>query len=184
MYARGHRSQAAVRCFYLLALIKEHWGSYAEMSAPAAVEDAVLKRFGQLGLLRLVGSSPPRSYQRSTPQRPEHVPPTRLNLRFTERKGERLVECSIEEPSTVGLPPALDEMHGSADVRVRLEIGVRKVVERTENVVMVALPERELQELRIIHIHTNQFTVKSNVVLAEGLVASELLIVKAFTVTV
>jgi len=75
-------------------------------------------------------------------------------------------------------------MHGSADVRVRLEIGVRKVVERTENVVMVALPERELQELRIIHIHTNQFTVKSNVVLAEGLVASELLIVKAFTVTV
>jgi hypothetical protein len=80
------------------------------------------------------------------PQRPERVPPTRLTHRLAERKGERLVVRAIEEPSTVGLPPAFDQMHGIADARVGLDIGLPEVVERTENVVMVARRKRELQE--------------------------------------
>jgi hypothetical protein len=103
------------------------------------------KRFEQLGLwsARRLGSSSVAPTKH--PRRPERVPPTRLTHRFAERKGERLFVRAIEEPSTVGLPPAFDKMHGIADARVRLDIGVPEVVKRTENVVMVAGRERELQ---------------------------------------
>ena len=57
--------------------------------------------------------------------------------------------CAIEKPSTVGLLPALDDMHGIADARVGLDTGVPEIVERTENVVVVARRKRELQERRI-----------------------------------
>jgi len=46
----------------------------------------------------------------------------------------------------------------------------------------LALAKRRLSHLFLFH--RNQFTVKPNVVLADGLVASELLSVNAFTVTV
>jgi len=45
-----------------------------------------------------------------------------------------------------------------------------------------SLPHRI--SLRLFLFHRNQFTVKPNVVLADGLVASELLSVNPFTVTV
>jgi len=83
------------------------------------------------------------------PQRPERVPPARLARRFAARKGERLIVRPIEKPSTVGLSPALNKMHGIAHPRVGLDIGAPEVVERPENVVMVAGRERELQERRI-----------------------------------
>ena len=55
----------------------------------------------------------------------------------------------IEEPATVGLSPALEEVQGIPDARVGLNPGVSEVIERTEDVVVVAGRERELQELRI-----------------------------------
>src|ERR1700716_3200370 len=82
-------------------------------------------------------------------QRPERVPPTRLAHRLAQREGERPVVRAVAEPSTVGLLPALDDMQGIADARVGLETCVPEVVERTENIVVVAGRERELQELRI-----------------------------------
>src|SRR2546429_834480 len=85
---------------------------------------------------------------RSHAQCPERVPPTRLTYRFAEREGQRLVVGAIEKPSTVGLPLALDKVHGIADARVGPDTGVPEVVERTENVVMVAGRESELQERR------------------------------------
>ena len=53
---------------------------------------------------------------------------------------------AIEKPSTVGLLPALDDMQGIPDARVGLGTGVPEVVERTEDVVVIAGRERELQE--------------------------------------
>jgi hypothetical protein len=82
-------------------------------------------------------------------QRTERVPPTRLAHRLAERERQRLVVRAIEEPSTVGLLPALDDMQGLADARVGLETCVPEVVECTENVVVVTGRERELQERRI-----------------------------------
>ena len=55
----------------------------------------------------------------------------------------------IEEPSTIGLPPTLDDLHGIPDAHVGLNTGVPEVVERTEDVVAVAGREREFQERRI-----------------------------------
>lgn len=56
---------------------------------------------------------------------------------------------AIEEPSTIGLLPALDDMQGIADARIGLDTGVSEVVERTEDVVVVAGRKREFQERRI-----------------------------------
>ena len=54
-------------------------------------------------------------------QGPERVPATRRAYRFAERNRERLVVGAFEEPSAVGLPFALDEMHGITDPRVGLD---------------------------------------------------------------
>jgi len=43
---------------------------------------------------------------------------------------------AIEEPSTVGLLPALEDMQGIPDARVGLGTGVPEVVERTEDVLL------------------------------------------------
>ena len=83
------------------------------------------------------------------PQRTERNPATGLTHGFVEREGERLVVCVIKEPSTIGLPPALDDVHGIPDAHVGLNTGVSEVVERTEDVVVVAGRKRELQERRI-----------------------------------
>ena len=56
---------------------------------------------------------------------------------------------AIEDPSTVGLLPALDDTHGIADARIGLDTGVSEVVERAKDVVVVARREREFQERRI-----------------------------------
>jgi hypothetical protein len=56
---------------------------------------------------------------------------------------------AIEEPSTVGLLPAVHDMQGLADACVGLETCVPEIVECTENVVVVTGRERELQERRI-----------------------------------
>jgi hypothetical protein len=55
----------------------------------------------------------------------------------------------VEEPSTIGLPPARDEMHGIPDPHVRRNTRFCEVIERTEDLVVVAGWERELQERRI-----------------------------------
>ncbi len=68
-------------------------------------------------------------------QRAERVPRTRLTHRFAERDGECLVVRVIEEPSTAGLLPALDDMQRIAHARIGLDTGVSEVVERTKYVV-------------------------------------------------
>jgi hypothetical protein len=68
------------------------------------------------------------------PECPEHVPPARLILRFAEPKGECLVVRAIEEPSAIGLPLSLDEMHGIVDACVGFDAGVPEIVDRTKNV--------------------------------------------------
>jgi hypothetical protein len=100
----------------------------------------VPKRFGQLGLWSARRLEPSSLVPTEHPQRPERVPPTRLAHRLAEREGERLVVRAIEEPSTVGLLPALDDMQGIADARVGLGTGVAEVVERTEDVTLTSLP--------------------------------------------
>lgn len=82
-------------------------------------------------------------------QRTERIPPAWIAHRFTEWDGERLVERGIEDPSTVGLAAALDEMEGIADASFGLKTSDPEVVESTEDVVMVAGRKRELEEGRI-----------------------------------
>ena len=107
-------------------------------------------RFGKLGLGDARRLEPSFSLVPTEhPQGPERVPPTRLTHRFAEREGKRLVVRAIEEPSTVGLPPSFDDLAGIPDARVGLNTGVPEVVERTEDVVVIAGRERELQERRI-----------------------------------
>jgi hypothetical protein len=79
----------------------------------------------------------------------ERIPPAWIAHRFTEWDGERLVERGIEDPSTVGLAAALDELQGFPSTRVGLMTGGPEVVERTEDVVVVAGRKRELEEGRI-----------------------------------
>ena len=55
----------------------------------------------------------------------------------------------IEKPSTIGLPPPLDDLHGIPDALVRLIAGVPEVVKRTEDIIVVSRRERELQERRV-----------------------------------
>ncbi len=64
------------------------------------------------------------------PQRAERVPAARFAHGFAERNGERLVVRVIEEPSAIGLPPALDDLHGIADAHVGRKTGVPEVIER------------------------------------------------------
>ena len=52
----------------------------------------------------------------------------------------------IEEPSTIRLPLALDDAYGIPNAHVRLNTSVPEVIERTEDVVVIAGRERELQE--------------------------------------
>lgn len=86
-------------------------------------------------------------------QGPEGVPPTRFAYGLAEGQGERLVVGGIEDPSPVRPAFAFEDAHGIADARVGrnmvVNTGGPEVVERTEDVVMVAGRERELQELRI-----------------------------------
>jgi hypothetical protein len=70
-----------------------------------------------------------------------------LPIRRTEQGASR--RRRVREPSAVGLPFTFDEMHGITDPCVGLDIGFPKIVERAENVVMVARRERQLQESRI-----------------------------------
>jgi hypothetical protein len=51
----------------------------------------------------------------------------------------------VEEPSGVGLTLALDEVHGICNAWIGRKTGVPEVVERTENVVVVAGGECEVQ---------------------------------------
>src|SRR5690242_14155477 len=85
-------------------------------------------------------------------QRSKRVPPAGLAHRLIERKGERLVVRVIEKPAAVSLPPALDNLQSIADARVGPDAGGLEVVERTQNVVVVAGREREFQERRIRHL--------------------------------
>ena len=82
-------------------------------------------------------------------QRTERVPATWIAHRFAEWDGERLVVRGIEDPSTIGLPLALDEVQGIAEASFGVMTGGPEVVERTEDVVVVTRRERELQERRI-----------------------------------
>src|SRR6202042_2719003 len=68
-------------------------------------------------------------------QRPECVPPAGLTRRFVEWKADGLVIGAIEKPSTVGLPPALDDTNGIADAGIGRPARVPQVVERAQNVV-------------------------------------------------
>ena len=61
------------------------------------------------------------------PQRTQRVPPTWFTRGFAERDGERFRRCRrIEQPSTIGLRPALDDVHGIPDAHVGLNTGVLK----------------------------------------------------------
>ena len=91
----------------------------------------------------------------------ERVPPTWLAHRFAERDGERLVVRGIEEPSAVGLAAALDEVQGIHGARVGLDTGVPEVVERTEDVVVVAGREGELEERRTCDLAGREPSEKS-----------------------
>ena len=90
------------------------------------------------------GQPPPSAGPSEHPQRPERVPAARLAYRLAELEGERLVVRSIEEPAAIGLPPALDELQGVVHAWVGLDAGGPEVVERAEDVVVVARREREL----------------------------------------
>jgi hypothetical protein len=61
----------------------------------------------------------------------------------------RLVVRVIEEPSTGGLPSTLDEVQSIPDAHVWMNTVVPRVVERTEDVIVVTGRERELQERRV-----------------------------------
>jgi hypothetical protein len=89
------------------------------------------------------------SYPAEHTQSPERVPPARLAHRLIEGEGERLVVRVIEEPSAVALPAALDDLQGIADACIGWGTGGSEVVERTQDVVVVAGREGEFQEPRI-----------------------------------
>jgi hypothetical protein len=65
-------------------------------------------------------------------QRSERVPPAWFTNQFAKFKGQRLVVRAVEEPSTVGLPPARDKIRRIVDARVGLRVGVPEVVERAK----------------------------------------------------
>src|SRR5262249_54774745 len=102
--------------------------------------------FGQPGLWSARRLEPSWLVPTEHPQRPERIPPAWLTHGFAERKGERLVVCGIKEPSTVDLPPVLDDVQSIRDARVWLKTCVSKVVERTKDVVAIAGWEGERQE--------------------------------------
>ena len=58
------------------------------------------------------------------PQCTERVPPTRFTHGFAKWQGELLDGRIIEKPSTIGLRPALDDVHGIPDAHVGLNTGV------------------------------------------------------------
>ncbi len=91
-------------------------------------------------------------------QRAERVPAARLADWLTEREGERLVVGVIEEPAAIGLLAALQEMQCIGEARIGLEIiwilpaglngGGSEVIQRAENVVVIAGREREVSGIR------------------------------------
>jgi hypothetical protein len=79
----------------------------------------------------------------------QRVPPARLADYFANWQRKRLVVRALKEPAPVGLLPARHELHGLAHARVGRDTRAPEVVERTENVVMVAGREGELAERRM-----------------------------------
>ncbi len=118
---------------------------------------AEASRIGAIFYEGLAGSSRARSYPRSYPR--SYQRSTRSARSVFHRLGSPTdslngkASASSYARSSSHRPSAccrlFDDMQGIADARVGLETGGPEVVERTENVVVVAGRERELQERRI-----------------------------------
>jgi len=82
------------------------------------------------------------------PQSSESVPPARLTDRFSRGQRNGLFIGAIKDPSTVRLAPVANSLQSVIHTRV-VTARISEVVERAENVVMVARRKRELEKLGI-----------------------------------
>ena len=79
----------------------------------------------------------------------QRVPPAWLADRFGKRECERFRVGVFEEPAAVGLALAFNELDRFGHARVGLPTGCAEIIERAEDVVVVAGRESELEEFGI-----------------------------------
>src|SRR5580692_8211373 len=87
---------------------------------------------------------------------PERIPAARRADRLVKLERERSFIGMVKEPSAVGLPRPLQDADGLAKAGIRPPAGGSEVVERTQNVIVIAGWECELEEFR-----TDDLTIRT-----------------------
>ena len=95
-------------------------------------------------VLWIAGVKPTKNSQRA-----KRVPAAGLADGFGEWEGEGLGVGIVEEPAAVGLALAFNELDRFGHARVGLPTGCPEIIERAENVVVVARRESEFEEFGI-----------------------------------
>jgi len=82
-------------------------------------------------------------------QRPKRIPAAGSAGRFVEGKGEALAVGTIKKPAAVGLALGLDHLNSLPHARAGARVGAPEIIERAEDVVVVARGESEFEELGV-----------------------------------